>query len=373
MRSHSVPIGVPKTRDSRDGPQVQHPNNRPPIVDVDTSQDPRRLARRRLTEEILEQDEPVSPVLRDALLNEDEQWVVALREGPEKNYVFVRSPPDVVEADVYCGEYQGKKVALKRLRIFQMIEPSRKGALKRAFYRESLIWQGLNHECVLPFYGISEDVFEGALCMVSPWSETGNVREFLKEVREGGSIVGQDYLDMIHPWLLQVAMGLQYLHGIDLSHGDVRGPNVLVGEDGKVRLSDFGLAAISEEGGSYFSCQGGPWGWIAPELIDPEAFNLNSSVPTRASDVYSFGCLCVEFYTGTSPFAGMSQGQTLGKILKGVKPERPTYPGGRMEDNVWTTISQCWKRDWRERPSIDKVVEFFWTIQPVSPHSHLVA
>ena len=218
MRSHSVPIGVPKTRDSRDGPQVQHPNNRPPIVDVDTSQDPRRLARRRLTEEILEQDEPVSPVLRDALLNEDEQWVVALRgeeaqaaidqiqqvtfsfpfsiryESDKNAQILMNwprpksDPPDTTHtnlkvrntfqrvlrrityssdllptslklvgvtcpdrhtygtggnADVYCGEYQGKKVALKRLRIFQMIEPSRKGALQRVrilrYFSEGLL------------------------------------------------------------------------------------------------------------------------------------------------------------------------------------------------------------------------------------------
>lgn len=62
-----------------------------------------------------------------------------------------------------------------------------------------------------------------------------------------------------------------------------------------MRLADFGLAVIAEAGQSLtVTTRGGAFGWLAPELIDPESFGLDSTRPTFASDVYSFACVCIE-------------------------------------------------------------------------------
>jgi serine/threonine protein kinase len=49
------------------------------------------------------------------------------------------------------------------------------------FYREALVWQGLDHPSVLPLFGIDRETFQGSLCMVSPWMENGTVLKYLND------------------------------------------------------------------------------------------------------------------------------------------------------------------------------------------------
>ena len=104
-------------------------------------------------------------------------------------------------------------------------------------------------------------------------------------------------LTIIHqPQFHQIAIGLEYLHNEGIVHGDLHGGNVLIDENGNARLTDFGLSLIADASSyNYGSTHGGgAFRWQAPELIDPEAFKLNSSRPTTASDIFSFACTGIE-------------------------------------------------------------------------------
>ena len=69
--------------------------------------------------------------------------------------------------------------------------------------------------------------------------------------------------------------------------------NVFLDDDGTTRLADFGIAVIEHVGSSYTRPQqGGAAGWKAPELLDAEDDTFVR--PTPATDVYAFGCVCVE-------------------------------------------------------------------------------
>lgn len=133
----------------------------------------------------------------------------------------------------------------------------------------------------------------------------------------------------------------------------------MVDDDESIRLGDFGLSAVAEVESSYASSSGGAWGWMAPELIDPEEFGLSSSTPTRASDIYSFASVCIEvstlqegskifteicfvleLYTGAAPFSG-SSGQVVAKILKGLRPLRPQHEGIDMDECLWNLLNEC--------------------------------
>ena len=72
--------------------------------------------------------------------------------------------------------------------------------------------------------------------------------------------------------------------------------NVLVDNDGNARLSDFGLALVTESSSYAYGSShgGGAIPWKAPELIDNEEFDLPDTRPTPSSDVFSFACMCVE-------------------------------------------------------------------------------
>lgn len=97
--------------------------------------------------------------------------------------------------------------------------------------------------------------------------------------------------------MLEIVVGLEYLHSMNIVHGDLRGHNILISDDFHVRLTDFGLATtiVSGEGDqSSTANRAGCVRWFAPELIDPRWFGAERFVRTRATDVYAFACVCIE-------------------------------------------------------------------------------
>ena len=71
-------------------------------------------------------------------------------------------------------------------------------------------------------------------------------------------------------------------------------PNVLIDGDGHARLADFGLALLAIQTATESSLASGTARYMAPELHRPEQYGLNHSRPTKASDIYSLGCLICE-------------------------------------------------------------------------------
>ena len=96
--------------------------------------------------------------------------------------------------------------------------------------------------------------------------------------------------------LYQTALGLGYLHGEGIVHGDLHAGNILVDDNGNARLTDFGMSLIAEATAYNYGSMhgGGATHWQAPELIDPEEFDMDSTRPTPQSDVFSLGCTAAE-------------------------------------------------------------------------------
>jgi serine/threonine protein kinase len=70
--------------------------------------------------------------------------------------------------------------------------------------------------------------------------------------------------------------------------------NVLVDDGFHVQLTDFGLSEFQDFDTSKSTTAGGNLAYNAPELLDPPHFQLASFKRTKATDVYSFACLCYE-------------------------------------------------------------------------------
>ncbi|KAJ7904961.1 kinase-like domain-containing protein [Mycena leptocephala] len=236
-------------------------------------------------------------------------------------------------------------VALKHMRHFLRGADSR--SLRLKFCREALVWKDLHHPHILSFIGIDRDSFPSSLCMVSPWMEHGTVLQYLKDH-------GPANVDRL---LFEVSQGLQYLHSCNIVHGDLRGTNILVNEDWSACLTDFGLSVFSDASAPMNSpTRAGSILWMAPELIAPDRFGCEFS-RTPATDVYAFGCVCVELYTGRPPFSELSEGSALLKVINGERPARPSATPA-MSDTLWKHVMEYWA----ESPAADLLLKSWCSI-----------
>ncbi|KAJ7240626.1 kinase-like domain-containing protein, partial [Mycena haematopus] len=281
--------------------------------------------------------------------------VVLLSEHPTKHGGF---------SNIYHGRYtdadgKQKEVALKVLKIFEDQSDERRHLLHDKFTKEALVWRYLKHRNVVPFLGVDSTTFPSpARAMVSPWMVQGSV---LKYMAENSPVAGYA-VDLLN----DVIRGLQYLHSVNIVHGDLCGRNILIDRHGRARLTDFGLAAFVESDATIkSSTRSGSVRWMSPELLSPPPGV--SFKRTTASDVWAFGCVCGEIWSeGIAPFSHFSH--EMGIILALVDPanspeERPyqTQPadkrGTLMPERLWELGQWCWKYDASERPAVQVIFD----------------
>lgn len=124
------------------------------------------------------------------------------------------------------------------------------------------------------------------------------------EYMSGGSIcsIYQKYgtlkESIIKAYTRQILDGLVYLHDNKVAHCDLKGANVLVDQDGTVKLSDFGCSKLFENSFSQTDFTGiirGSLAWMAPEVLQNKGIR-------RRSDIWSLGCLIIEMAVGGNPW-----------------------------------------------------------------------
>ncbi|KAJ7176798.1 kinase-like domain-containing protein [Mycena filopes] len=246
--------------------------------------------------------------------------------------------------DIWKGLVNGQSVSVKIMRIFQerTIE-----AASKEFGREALIWRQLSHPNLLPFYGLY--YFEDRLCLVSPWMEHGNILEFLRKDPPNINRVSL---------ILDVALGLQYLHQENVIHGDLKAINILVTPSRRACICDFGLSSIVNDITlrlihSTTNAQQGTARYLAPELL------RSNGKKHFLSDVYAFACVSYEILTGNVPFHTEKNDMVVMlQVLEGVRPTQPAACSGtRQLNSVWKLLESCWEADPQMRPTAGQIVE----------------
>ncbi|KAF9060402.1 hypothetical protein BDP27DRAFT_1301860 [Rhodocollybia butyracea] len=163
-------------------------------------------------------------------------------------------------ADIWRGKIGDQAVCLKVLRMYLESDEQIRQKLESDFCHEALLWRQLRHPNVLPFFGVNTTLF--GFCLVSPWMSNGDIVMYLKNHPDHNR----------RSVIMEIADGLNYLHSLKppVVHGDVRGANILMNDDGHCCLADFGLAIASESTGLLTTTGHGTRGairWMAPELI----------------------------------------------------------------------------------------------------------
>ncbi|KAJ7767198.1 kinase-like domain-containing protein [Mycena metata] len=245
--------------------------------------------------------------------------------------------------DVWKGSVNGGEVCVKVIRI---VNPSEIEGTLQEFDREALLWRQLCHPNVLPFYGIY--YLEKRLCLISPWMENGNLFQYLRK-----KPVDMNRLSFV----LDVALGVKYLHKHNVVHGDLKSANILVTPSLRACIADFGLSYCSNPVTLRFPPvtvghgRGGTWRYQAPEL-------LKGATNHSGSDIYAFGCVCYEIMTGNSPFyETLKDVAVILKISQGETPSRPSSWSTPVLDELWQLLQDCWNATPDLRPTATTIVK----------------
>jgi len=187
-------------------------------------------------------------------------------------------------ADVYLGEqiYLGSQAAIKMLSA-PLAPEARSGFLDEA---RMLVRLAHPHIIRLLDYGIQEQT----PFLVMEYAPGGTLRKLHPR--------GQPLpLSTVVAYVKQVAEALQYAHTQRLIHRDVKPDNLLLGRQGEILLSDFGIALLAHSSRSQRTEDiVGTLAYMAPEQIQGH--------PCQASDQYALGVIAYEWLSGTRPFSG---------------------------------------------------------------------
>ncbi|CAL1693965.1 unnamed protein product [Somion occarium] len=253
--------------------------------------------------------------------------------------------------DIYHGTLNNTRVAVYKSR--RPHAHHTRPQLMKSDIREYLLGSYLRHSNIIHFSNIDLTSFPGSLCGISPLVDKSDnaILRRISNSRQSPSV------SQLNRWLLDIAEAVIYLHSEGVVHGSLRCENVTLTTDGRAQLSGFSLSDFTDyctEEDSYYTEDRAyeHERWQPPEVLCPDRFK--SYRPTRASDIYSFGCFSMELYNRAPPFHYMSKMARRSLVISGnIVPIRPRTPENvEMPDALWDLAVQCLSSTPDSRPQM---------------------
>ena len=203
----------------------------------------------------------------------------------------------------------------------------------RRFQREALSASSLNHPNIVEMYDVGED--KGNFYIVMEYIDGKTLKQLIKK---RGHLTVPEAIDI----MVQLTEGLATAHNSYIIHRDIKPQNIMILEDGLVKITDFGIAmAINAADLTQTNSVMGSVHYLPPE----QAAGKGSTIK---SDIYSLGILFYEMLAGTMPF----RGETAVEIaLKHIKEEMPSIRkvNSKVPQSVENIIFKCTAKNPKNR------------------------
>ena len=274
---------------------------------------------------------------------------------------------------VYMGMNQltGKLMAVKSLHV----PISSPNDIIEDLQREVDLMRTFQHENIVRYIGAEMDTSKNVLYIFQEWVTGGSITSLLNKF-------GPFTTSVVRSYFYQILCGLQYLHSNRILHRDIKGGNILVNDEGIVKLADFGASkqihmtkngtvVDMEDMMEQMTMRGTPY-FMAMEVFE--------STYGPKADVWSAGCVAHQMLTGLPPWKGMGIHSPTSLFLHlrkstGLPPfmKKEEKNSSRKKDQfvidegkpVDPTLKElllkCFERDPKNRPSVQSLMndEFF--------------
>ena len=243
---------------------------------------------------------------------------------------------------VYTHDSGQATVAIKS---FNMLDSSSDIASTRAaMMKEASIMTLLDHPNVVKLIGIVS--IGDPVLVVLELCEMGDLRNYLLTNELANHVLLQFCCDC--------ADGMKYLSSKRIVHRDLAARNVLLTNELRCKISDYGLSRATLDK-TYYRGNGKmlPLRWTAPEALEGNIFS-------EQTDVWSYGVLVFEIWSkGSEPYEGLNTRQAWIKISGGYRPPCPE----RCPANVYALMRDTWAAN-GDRPGFGVIVDrLTWIIQ----------
>ncbi len=208
-----------------------------------------------------------------------------------------------------------RQVAIKCIPLSSFDNPYLNTTMQEAL-AEARVCSMLSHPNIVTVHDFE---VEGNMAyIVMEYLEGMNLEEIISAV-EGGRLTAHEAAYVLD----SVSSALSYAHRNNVLHLDIKPANIIVTTEGRVKITDFGMASLSSAAG-YADSRGGTVGYMPPEQIEGDLVD-------ERSDIFALGCVIWKALSGKAPFVAKTSEASLKKILKGPKPalskENPQYKG----------------------------------------------
>ena len=222
-----------------------------------------------------------------------------MKEMIANRYIFIKKLGEGGMADVYLAQdsFLNREVAVKILRGKLSLDPV---ALLR-FQREANAASRLNHPNIVEIYDVGED--KGQHYIVMEYIRGNSLKELISQ---RGAMEKQEALQIMD----QLMCAIIEAHKNNIIHRDIKPQNILVKDDGTVKIADFGIATVSDAVQlTQTDTILGSVHYLAPELARGEN-------ATFQSDIYALGITFYELMTGKVPYTGEAPVQIAMKHMR---------------------------------------------------------